>query len=309
MSETALLKKSISDHQFSTKSVTFSEAFGLLTVDEGEESESQRASEWGTFKGTGTVEVPAPEPVRYKSSFGLSVLSKAAAAVVRSEEVRGVISSDTAHSAAVVRGGGGGGGEGSKALSSAEQLLQHMREIKEELLRSRPTAPAPVPTIAPAAATAVPASAGDLVSALKALGYAQSSPSVPAVTVSDAVRQGVRDGLRQALSEQQSGQDRSLSLSDSSYSDSSAIDLRLRGRERGGVRAGDVSSSDRQKERQKERMYIKDAKRREQHSGRAGGGVGTDGPGSLQAVGPTGLLHARGNGRGSDRETDYAEGE
>jgi hypothetical protein len=295
--------------------VTFSEAFGLLTVDEGEESESQRASEWGTFKGTGTVEVPAPEPVRYKSSFGLSVLSKAAAAaaaaVVRSEEVNGVISSDTAHSAAAVRGGGGGGGggEGSKALSSAEQLLQHMREIREELLRSRPTAPAPAPAIALAAATAVPASAGDLVSALKALGYAQSSPSVPAVTVSDAVRQGVRDGLRQALSKQQSGQDRSLSLSDSSYSDSSAIDLRLRGRERGGVRAGDVSSSDKQKERQKERMYIKDARRREQHSGRAGGGVGTDGPGSLQAVGPTGLLHARGNGRGSDRETDYADGE
>jgi hypothetical protein len=300
---------SISNNQYSTKSVNFSEAFGLLTVDECEESASQRASEWGTFKewetlkGADTMEAPAP--IRYKSSFGLSVLAKAAAAV-RSEEVTGVISSNTAY--------------GSKKLSSAEQLLQHMRDIKEELLKSRPT----TTTTAAATATA-PASAGDLVSALKALGYAQPSLSrsdpvnvTGTVSVSDAVRQGVREGVRQALSKRQSAQDRSLShsqsYSDNSYSDRSEIDLkRSRGRGRGrgeekGRGKGRDNSSDRQKERQKEKVYAEVTSRREQHSGRAGVGVGVDGPGSLQAAGPTGLLHARGNGRGLDRETDYADG-
>jgi hypothetical protein len=298
--------------------VNFSEAFGLLTVDEGEESASQRASEWGTFKEWETLKgadaMEAPAPIRYKSSFGLSVLAKAAAAV-RSEEVTGVISSDTAYGAS-----GGGGGEGSKELSSAEQLLQHMRDIKEELLKSRPTTTAAATAAVPATA---PASAGDLVSALKALGYAQPSLSrsdpvtvTGTVSVSDAVRQGVREGVRQALSKQQSAQDRPLSqsqsFSDNSYSDRSEIDLkrsrgRGRGEEKGRGKARD-NSGDRQKERQKEKVYAEVTSRREQHSGRAGVGVGMDGPGSLQAAGPTGLLHARGNGRGLDRETDYADG-
>jgi hypothetical protein len=292
--------------------VNFSEAFGLLTVDEGEESASQRASEWGTFKEWETLKgadaMEAPAPIRYKSSFGLSVLAKAAAAV-RSEEVTGVISSDTAYGAS-----GGGGGEVSKELSSAEQLLQHMRDIKEEILKSRPTTTAAVPATAPA-------SAGDLVSALKALGYAQPSLSrsdpvtvTGTVSVSDAVRQGVREGVRQALSKQQSAQDRPLSqsqsFSDNSYSDRSEIDLkRSRERERGEEKGrGKSRDNDRQKERQKEKVYAEVTSRREQHSGRAGVGVGMDGPGSLHAAGPTGLLHARGNGRGLDRETDYADG-